>query len=1048
MDEGGAGVAGGQPVRADACLLGAVRLRVDGADLAFSAAARDLFAVLALRVGETVPADQLASALWTVPEQRRPAPAGELTGRLATAAESLGAVLAGAGVADLLGRVAGGLVLRLPGRSVDAARFTHLLRRARELMAVGDLAGASARFAAGLRLWEVDLDGDPLVGAAFNPLGWAQADRTRLVQMRAAAIEDRWECVLRRAAAALTAAGAPSAAAAAVAAGAAATTAAAEAAADLSRALDRHPLRERLWELLLTATAFGEGRRAAAEVYERAVLAVADNLGVEPGRRLGELAALARSGGLATWWERPAPPRDAAAPPAPPRTVLPVPLTPLIGREDLLTRVAGRLGEFRLVTLTGPGGSGKTRLAIATATRLGETDPAWFVDLSVVEDPARVPVAVAAALGVRDEAGRDIADTLAGELGPAAGLLVLDNCEQVVPGAAALATTLLDRCPRLRILATSRAALRLRGEVTVPVPPLPGPEPGGRHTMADLAAHPASRLFLERARARSGRPVPDADADAVARLCAELDGLPLAIELAAARTPVLSVPEIVERLRADLMLLRSPDPTAPPRHRTVAAAVESSVDQLDRHARALFDRLAVFAGDFDAEAATAVAGATPAGRLAALVEASLLEAYRPGGDGAIRYRMLVPIHRHAAARLRGAGEEGDARHAHARHFLDLAERADGELRGAAQAFWLARLRRDAANLRGAVAWLAGPGFTTERYGDLRLAATLANYCRLEGYYRDGRAWLADALARHPDAPAALRAKAGAGAAMLSMLLCDYRAAADHAEAARGACRASGDPLGEARVELTLGSVARERAEYRASAAHLEAAARLFTAHDDAWGVAQAALLRGFTAWLATDLDRAESKLRASIDGFERLGDPEAAATALMNLGAVALYRGDPDRAASLLDTALDRFTALAFPEGLGWAHNLRGLVDLRAGRTDRAAAHLTQSLATHRQLGDRWRTASVLEALAEVARLDGVAGRGAALLGAAAWIRTDLGTPVPACELRDLAATAAGLRATLGEAAYDVAHRAGQSTDLDTLTAASADPAVTSSGAG
>ena len=180
------------------------------------------------------------------------------------------------------------------------------------------------------------------------------------------------------------------------------------------------------------------------------------------------------------------------------------------------------------------------------------------------------------------------------------------------------------------------------------------------------------------------------------------------------------------------------------------------------------------------------------------------------------------------------------------------------------------------------------------------------------------------------------------------------------------------------MELTLGSVARERARYADSSAHLAAAAALFADCGDEWGAAQATLLRGCTSWLSGDLDRAESRLRVSLRRYERLGDPEAEASALMNLGAVALYRGDPDRAASLLDAALQRYAALRFPAGLGWAHNLRGLVELRARRTDRAAGHLRRSLAAHRQVGDRWRTASVLEALAELARLDGDAERGAA----------------------------------------------------------------------
>ena len=401
-----------------------------------------------------------------------------------------------------------------------------------------------------------------------------------------------------------------------------------------------------------------------------------------------------------------------------------------------------------------------------------------------------------------------------------------------------------------------------------------------------------------------------------------------------------------------------------------------------------------------------------------------------------RFRMLVPIRRHALARLRAVDGEDAARRKHARHYLDLAERADAELRGAAQERWLARLRRglrepargDGLARRGRRGRGAVRGPAAGRRRWRRTAGSRATTAT-------GGPGSSAALARHTDAPAPLRARAGAGAAMFAMLLCDYPAAAGYAAAARTACRVAGDRLGEARVELTLGSVARERADYRASAAHLDAAAELFAGYGDEWGEAQAALLRGFTAWLAGDLDLAEPRLRASLRRYDALGDPEAAATALMNLGAVAFYRGDPDRAASLLDTALARFAVLGFPEGVGWAHNLRGLVDLRAGRADLAATHLTLSLAVHRQVGDRWRTASVLEALAEVARLDGQPERGAALLGAAAQIRTEIGSPVPPCERRDLAASAAALRTTLGDERYERAYRRGSAATLDTVLA-------------
>jgi predicted ATPase/DNA-binding SARP family transcriptional activator len=1051
VPEGQGAADGDGPARAEVRLLGRVRLVVAGTEVPLPGPVRDLLAVLALRSGERVSRDLLAAALWPAPPPR-----GGSGDRLETAVAELATVLRRTCGGDLLATGADSVVLRLAGRDVDVSRFAQLAARARGRLAAGDVAQACDLFAAALDEWDVDVDGSPLAGCAINPQGWAAAERTRLVQLRAAAVEDRWACALRIVAVALAAAGGPAADPAAVDAGATVQATARQAAEELERALRRHPLRERLWELLVTAAAFGRGRRAAGDAYAHATATFADSLGVEPGGRLRAVAELAQAGGLAEWWAAGDMPAAAARPAAAngpaerpgrllgaaARATLPVPLTPLIGRDQLLARVVTQLGTHRLVTLTGPGGSGKTRLAIATARRMaaagteGRPEPAaaWFVDLSVVETPMRVPAAVAAVLGARDEAGRDAVDVLADEIGSSTTLLVLDNCEHLVAGAAELAGRLLARCPRLRILATSRIALRIPPEATVPVPPLAGPEPGTGHTLAGLAARPASRLFLDRARARSGRAVAAADADAVARLCAELDGLPLAIELAAARTPLLTVPEIVDRLRADLRLLRSPDPTAPARHRTVAAAIESSVDQLSVGARGLFDRLAVFAGGFDAEAGLAVGGPGPPARLDALVEASLVEALpSDGGDGSPRYRMLVPIRRHAHHRLVSRDGEESARRAHARYFLGLAGRADGELRGANQGVWLTRLRGDAANLRAAMGWLSEAGAAAEPYGDLRLAAALANYCRLEGHYRDGRAWLAAALARHPGAPPQLRARAGAGAAMLAMLLCEYDAAATFADAARVACRVAGDHLGEARVELTLGSVARERADYPASSTHLDAAAQLFAGGGEEWGEAQSALLRGFTAWLAGDLDRAEPRLRAALRRFERLGDPEAVATALMNLGAVAVYRGDPDRAASLLDTALDRFAAVGFPEGVGWAHNLRGLVELRAGRTDRAAAHFALSLAVHRQVGDRWRTASVLEAMAEVARVDGDPEHGATLLGAAAWIRTEIGTPVPACERGDLAATAAGLRAALGNAAYGAAHRRGQVAELDAV---------------
>lgn len=1087
---------GGDTVR----LLGSVELVGPDGPVPLTDDAARLLGLLALRAGEVVAVADLRHAFaadrtltGSLARAEALAPADDAgpasAGSAGAAVAALAAALAAAGLPDALQSRGDGLRLALAPERVDAWRFTGLVTEGRRRMAAGELAEAAELFATALHRWRVPVGRPPLSGSGPRPDGWAAAEANRLVEARLATIEARCHCLVRLAAAAYVATGGPTADRAVTVAGAEAARTAVAVAGELEEALRAAPRHPGLWELLLVATFLGAGRQAAARVADEArqrfTELVADEARqrfTEPvagqdldrdgdpavdgwpagpqdgvGRRLAELIRAARRGDLAEVWlanpngvgpvpsAAPSAGAPAAAWPRPPRPAPPpVPVTPLLGREELLATVDARLAGGRLVTLTGPAGAGKTRLAIAVANRW-RAGPVWFVDLAVVESPVQVPQAVAAALGVRDEAGRDGVDTLVDTLGDGVGLLLLDNCEYLVAGCAELVTRLLARHAGLRVLTTSRRALRAPGEVVVGVPSLAVPPPGAGHTVAELATHSASRLFLERARARCGRPVPDASAGPVAELCAELDGLPLAIELAAARTPMLDVGEIVTRIRADLRLLRNSDPTAPARHRTLTAALESSVEQLDPPARGLFERLAVFPGGVDVAAAQAMGGPDAAESLNALVDASLLEAApATGADAAAggvpaRFRMLVPIRRHALARLAASGGEAAASRDFAAYCLDFAERAAGGLVGTGQESWLRRLRAEAPNLRAAMTWLTEAGAAAPRHGDLRMAVALARYHRLVGTYREGQSWLVAALARHPEAPAPLRAQGGTAAAMFALLLCEYPAAVEHAELARRACRAVGDRPGEARVETILGSIAREQARYAESAAHLAAASAIFVELGDEAGEAQTVQLQGFTAWLAGDLERATSRLRASLRWWQRLGDPLAGASALASLGAVALYRGDLAQAEALLATALRRCTESGYPEGVGWAHNLCGLVELRLGRTDRAADHLTRSLALHRQVGDRWRTASVLEALAEVARRQGEAWRAAGLLGAAGRIRAEIGAPVPACERADLAATSRALRADLdaehGAGAFEKAFRYGHDAPLETMLA-------------
>ncbi|WP_238007868.1 hypothetical protein KZZ52_30130 [Dactylosporangium sp. AC04546] len=684
---------------------------------------------------------------------------------------------------------------------------------------------------------------------------------------------------------------------------------------------------------------------------------------------------------------------------------LPRPLTQLVGREAEL-RAATRLLAGRILTLVGAAGSGKTRLALAVAG--AAPGPVRFADLTTMEGAAAAPGFLLDAFGVTRRADLDDTDTLLAELGDEQLLLVLDNCEHVAEPVAVLCERLLAARPLVRLLVTSRQALGVEGETVLAVQPL---DDGT-----------ALRLFETRTFERTGRPLPAAHRPAAAAICAALDGLPLAIELAAARAALLSVPE-VHRLLADrFRVLADAKATGPEHHRTLRAALDWSYHLLSADKQALLRQLAVFQGGWDAGAVAALPAHRP-GLTAALAERSLLH------DGGTRGRMLQTVAAYAAARLAEApDEEAAARDAHAGHYLGLAERAAEGIRGPDQRAWLRILTLEQDNLRAAMAWLSGrPG--AERTDDLRLATAMGPFQHFVGGYQAGRQWLADALVRRPAAPAPVRAAAASAAATLAMLSCDYPAAANLAhQALTGASGLARGPL------LTLlGSVERERARYTRSASVLNEAIQLYREAGDAWGEGRATQLAGATAWLSGDLDGAAVLLVAALAAFRDLADAESVASSLTHLGAVAHFRGDQPGARHRLVEALDRFTELSFPEGIGWAQDLLARVDLAEDRVPAALERLRAALSIHRRVGDRWRTASVLEALAEARRRGGDPTHAVALLGAADAIRAEIGAPTPACELPARRACEAALQAALPEPTYARAHRFGARTPLDDL---------------
>ncbi|MFI5907830.1 ATP-binding protein [Dactylosporangium sp. NPDC051541] len=704
-----------------------------------------------------------------------------------------------------------------------------------------------------------------------------------------------------------------------------------------------------------------------------------------------------------------------------PAAALPAPLTSLVGRDAEVRLAAERLGAGRLVTLVGPAGSGKTRVAVAVAA--GAPGPVRFVDLSTMDtgDPAGF---VLDALGV---ARRPDLSTFDGMLSAlrAVHLLLLDNCEHAAPAVAEFAARLLGAAPDLRVLATSRQPLGLAAEAVLGIHPL------------DPAT--ALRLFETRMFERTGHPLPPAHRPAAATICAALDGLPLAVELAAARAALLSVPE-VNRLLADrFRVLADAKAPGPEHHRTLRAALDWSYQLLSPDKQALLRQLAVFQGGWSAAAVATLPAYRP-GLLAALAERSLLAPPVAG-----RGRLLQTIAAYAAARLAEHPAESAAAHAaHAEHYLGLAEQAAAGIRGPEQRTWLHTLTLEQDNLRAALAGLAarpGPSFDA----DLRMAAAMAPFQHFIGGYSQGRQWLADALDRRPSAPPPARVAALSAAATLAMLACDYPAAA--ALAHQALPHTSGPARGP--LLTLLGSVERERARYEVSSLHLEEARQWYRKASDAWGEGRATQLAGATAWLSGDLDAAAELLAASLTAFRDLADAESAASSLTHLGAVAHYRGDQPAARRHLASALDGFTELAFPEGVAWAQDLLGRVDLADDRLPSAAERLRASLSIHRRVGDRWRAASVLEALAECRRRAGDPAHGAALLAAADVVRREIGAPTPTCEQPARAATDAALREALPAADYARAYRFGARTALDDLLAVSGaatlSPARTSS---
>jgi predicted ATPase/DNA-binding SARP family transcriptional activator len=894
-------------------VLGPVEVVLEGPPLSVKGKKpRALLALLILRRNEPVPTELLIEDLWG---DKAPTTAANTLQVYVSQLRKI--------VGDRLTREGSAYRLRIDSGELDAERFEQLAEEGDAALRRRSFREAAELLGEALSLWR----GPALADLRYE--SFAQGETARLDELRLVANENRIEADLGL--------GRHD-----------------QVIGELEALIAEQPLRERLRSLQMLAF-YRAGRQAdALEAYQAARQTLLDELGLEPGPELRELeqAILRQDEALS---RRPLP-----------QSNVPVPASTLVGRRRELEEVTSALrGPTRVLTLTGPGGSGKTRLAIEAANLLAAelADGAFFVALDAIRDPALLLPAIAEAVAVRESGDKSLPESLAERLSGRQALLVIDNFEQLAEAAPAL-SEILEAAPGLSFLVTSRSALRVSGEQEYPLDP--------------LAPEDAVALFVERAKGADPRfSLTDENAAAVEEICGRLDRLPLAVELAAARTKLLPPDAMLAMLDESLDLLSRGARDLPERHRALRETVAWSYDLLGPDEQTLFAQLAVFGGGFTLESSVAVCDASLDG-VATLLDDSLLERDGP------RFKMLETIREYALERLAAEQEADHVRRRHAEHFLKLAESDPVP----EQAAWLARMDAERDNFREALAWALD---TREASLGLRLAAALWEFWWVRGDLAEGRGWLHEALTRGRSAAPELRARALHAA----------------------------------------GSLATRQGDYEAAAALFEESLAIWEELDDAAGTARSLLSLGTVAAEQGDQERAIELSERAAALYDESGDQRGQALAISNLGGIALERGEYPKAASLSEQAYGLFETLEDSEGMAFALVNQGFAALSQKHHDRAIELLRQALRRLAELEFRDVIGYCFEGLAAVLAFTKRAEEAARLLGAAEALRESLGVGLAPAEQTTHDETVEAVRGALDEERFTGAWRQGREMPLD-----------------